>query len=173
MVKLNTLERRFKEKIDRKKSNIVDTVENRIHNPNSTAVDNNVAPKIELAIRSIDATSGRDATIVAANSEYREYVGINASFGNAPGNNNVQQVSNGNDEARNNIPDEVSELLVSGTLFDRQTHTHHMVTGQTIETNQAPEFLTGRILTSRNPPSNQHQNLSTQLSQDNNLPMVE
>ena len=50
---------------------------------------------------------------------------------------------------------------------------HHMVTGQTAQTNQFPEFLTGRILTPCNPPAHQHQNLSTQVSQDNNLPVVE
>ena len=48
-----------------------------------------------------------------------------------------------------------------------------MVTGQIARTNQIPEFLTGRILTPRNPPSHQYQNLSTQASQDNRLPMVE
>ena len=72
-------------------------------------------------------SSERDATSVAANSECREHVGINASFENASENVNVQQVSNGNDETRNNIPDEVSELSVSGTHFHRQTHTHHNV----------------------------------------------
>ena len=48
-----------------------------------------------------------------------------------------------------------------------------MKTGRTAQTNQIPEFLTGRILTARNPPSHQYQNLSTQVSQDNSLPMVE
>ena len=48
-----------------------------------------------------------------------------------------------------------------------------MVTGQTVQTNQIPEFLTGLTLTPRNPPSHQYQNLSTQVSQHNNLPMVE
>ena len=64
-------------------------------------------------------------------------------------------------------------MFVPETRFDRQTHTHHMVTGQTTQTNQIPELLTGLILTPRNPPSPQHQSLSTQLSQNNNLPMVE
>ena len=50
---------------------------------------------------------------------------------------------------------------------------HHIVTGQTAQTNQFPEFLTGRIQTPRNPPSNQYQNLSTQVSQGNNFPVVE
>ena len=48
-----------------------------------------------------------------------------------------------------------------------------MVTGQTTQTNQFPEFLTGRILTPRNLQSHQFQNLSTQVSQDNLLPVVE
>ena len=60
-----------------------------------------------------------------------------------------------------------------GTQFDRQPHTHHMVTRQTTKTNQIPEFLTGRNLTPLDPPSHQHQNLSTQVPQNNNLPIFE
>ena len=47
-------------------NNIVDTVEDRIQNSVLTAIDYIVAPKVELAIRSINASSGRDATSVAA-----------------------------------------------------------------------------------------------------------
>ena len=72
-----------------------------------------------------------------------------------------------------NFPDEVSELSVPGTRFDRQTYTNHMVTGQTTQKSQILEFFTGRILTPPTPPSPQHQNLSTQVSQNNNLPMIE
>ena len=92
---VKTLERFFNERIDREMSNIVDTVEDRIQNAILTGIDNIVAPKIELAIRSISASSGRDATSVTANSEGREHVGINASFENASENNNMQQVLNG------------------------------------------------------------------------------
>ena len=228
---VKTLEKCFKERIDREMSNIVDTVEDRIQNAILTTIENIVAPKIELAIRSINASSGRDATSVSSNSERRERVGVNASLENASRNNDTLDVSNVNDETRHNIPDEVSELSVPVTHFDRQPHTHHMVTGakehihnhhdmvargseefrnghhmvtgakehihnhhdmvargseefrnghhmvtgQTAQTNQFPEFLTGCIVTPRNPPSHQYQyqNLSTQVSQDNNLPMVE
>ena len=138
---------------------------------------------------------GGDVTSVSANSERREHAGINASFENASENNNKLNATNENDETRQNIYDEVSESSVPGTHFDRQPHTHHMatgakerhdiltggseefrtthhmVTGQTAQTTQFPEFLTGRILTPRNPPSHQYQNLSMQLSQDNNLPV--
>ena len=106
-------------------NNFVDTVEDRFQNAILTAIDNIVAAKIELAIRSRNASSRRDATSVITNSECRERIGIKASFKNASENNNIPQVLNRNDETRNNIPDEVSELSVPETRFDRQTHTHH------------------------------------------------
>ena len=92
-------------------------------------------PEYELANRSINASSGRDATSVTAISERGEHVGINAFFENASGNNNVLHVPNVDDETQNNVPDEVSELSVPLTRFDPQTHTHHKVTGQTTLTN--------------------------------------
>ena len=84
-VNVKTLERCFNERIDREMNNNVDTVDDRIQNAILTAIDNNIAPKIELAIRSTNATSGRDVTSVTANSERGEHVGINASFENASG----------------------------------------------------------------------------------------
>ena len=122
---MKTLERCFNERIDREMSNIVDTVEDRIQNAILTAIENIVAPKIELAIRSINASSGRDATRVSAISERREHVGINASFENASKSNDTLDVSNVNDETRQNNPDEVSELSVPERHFGRQAHTHH------------------------------------------------
>ena len=123
---VKTPERCFNEGTDMELSNIVDTVEDRIQNEILTAIDNIVAPKTELAIRSINASSGRDATSMMTNSESGEHAGINVSFENASGNNKVQQVPYGNDETRNDIPDEVNELSVPETLIDQQTHTHHM-----------------------------------------------
>ena len=172
-VNVKTLEGCFNERIDREIKNMVDTVEDRIQNAILTAIDNIIAPKIELAIRSINASSGRDVTSVTANSERGEHVGINTSFESASGNNNNLHVSNVNDDTRHNVPDELSELSAPETHSDRQIHTHHIVTGQTAQTNQIPEFFTGRILTPHNPPSHQHKHLSTQVSQDNNLPLVE
>ena len=182
---VKTLERCFNERIDREMNNIVDTVEDRIQNANLIAIDNIIAPKIELAIKSVKASSGRDTTSVSANSERREHTGINALFENAPeNNNNTLGVANINDETRRNFQDEVSGSPVQGTQFGLRspahhtmsggnTEVHHMVTGQTAQTNQFPEFLTGHIQTPRNPSTHQYQNLSTQVSQDNNLPVAE
>ena len=123
---VKTLKRCFNERIDREMSKIADTVEDRIQNAILAAIDNIVTPKIELAIRSINASSGRDATNVSANSERREHVGINASFENASENNNTLGVSNVNDETRHEIHDKVSELSVPETRFNRQPDTHHI-----------------------------------------------
>ena len=122
---VKTLERCFNERIDREVNNVIDTVEDRIQNAILTAIDYIVAPKIELAIRSVNASSGRDVTSVSANSERKERVGLNASFENASRNNDTLDLSNVNDETRHNIPDEVSELSVPETHFDRQAQTHH------------------------------------------------
>ena len=72
---VKTLERCFNERIDREMSKIVDTVEDRIQNAILTAFDNIVAPKTKLAIRSINASFGRNVTSVTANSERGEHVG--------------------------------------------------------------------------------------------------
>ena len=122
---VKTLERCFNKRIDREMNNIIDTVEDRIQNAFLTAIDNIVAPKIELAIRSLNASSGQDVTSVSANSDCKERVGIIACFENASRNNDTLDVSNVNDETRHNIPDEVSELSVPETQFNRQAHTHH------------------------------------------------
>ena len=126
-VKLKTLEKFFNETIDKKMSNIVDRIEVRIQNARLTAIDNIVDPKIELPIRSINASRGRDVTSVNANSERGEHVGIDAFFENASGNNNIPHASNLNDETRHKIPDEVSELSVPETRFDQQAHTRKNV----------------------------------------------
>ena len=125
MGNMKTSERCFNEKIDREMNNIVDTVEDRIQNAILTAIDNIVAPKIELAIRSINASSGRYVTSATANSERGEHVGINAPFENASENNNTLHISNVNDETRHNIPGEVSELTVPETYL---TGKHTLIT---------------------------------------------
>ena len=78
LVSVETLERCFNERIDRKTGIIVDTVEDRIQNAILTAIDNIISPKNVLAIRSKNASSGRDATSVMANLESGEHIKITA-----------------------------------------------------------------------------------------------
>ena len=70
-VNVQTLERCLTDRIDRKMGKFAETVEGRIHNSVLTAIDNIIRASIELAVRSINASSGRDAASVTANSECR------------------------------------------------------------------------------------------------------
>ena len=127
LVNVKTLERCFNEKVNRQMGNIVDIVEDRIQNTFLTAIDSIITPEIKLAIRSMNVSSGRDATSVRANSQSGEHIGITAPFENVSVKNNELHVFNTNDETRNNIPDEVNDLSVPGAHFDRQPLTHHNV----------------------------------------------
>ena len=119
------LESCFNERIDKAMSNIVDTVEDRIQNAILTAIDSIVAPRFEIAVRSLNASSGRDAAHVTANSDCGEHIGFTDPSEAESENNNVLQISNVKDETQNNFPNEVSKLSVPETRFDRQPHTHH------------------------------------------------
>ena len=125
VVQVKTLERCFNEMIDREMNNLVDAVEVKVQNTSLTAIDNFATPKIELAIRSIHASFGQDATSVTANSERGEHIGITALFENILERNITLHMLNVNDETRNNNPGEASELSVPGTHFDRKPHIHH------------------------------------------------
>ena len=170
---VHKLETCFNEKIDKELGIFVATVEDTNRNAPSTTIDNNITPRIELTVRSINGSSGRDAISVTANSERSERAGITAFFEKVSENNKTFHELNANGQTRKNFSDKVIDLSVPRTLFHRQLRTHHMMTRQTNQTNQVPEIPTGRILTRHYPLSQQHQNLSTQVSRDNNFPIVE
>ena len=76
LVNVETLESCFNERISKEVGNLVDAVEDRIQNAFSTAIGSLITTKIELAVRSKNASSGQDATSVTANSECGERVGL-------------------------------------------------------------------------------------------------
>ena len=78
--RVKTWERCFKKRIVKELGKIVDIVEDRIQNALLTAIDSIVTSKFELALRSINASSGQDATSVIASSERGEHIGITALF---------------------------------------------------------------------------------------------
>ena len=108
-------------------SNIVDTVEDRIQNAVLTTIYSTVASVIELASRSLNESSGRDASSVTAISERGEHSGITVPFENESERNSTLHMLNTNDDTGNEIPDEVSEMSVPHTYIDRQPHTHHII----------------------------------------------
>ena len=89
-----------------------------------SAIDN-VIPRIELAVKSVTASSGWVAASITAKSEHRGHTGINTFFESVSERIFTNHEINADDETRRNIPDEVSELSVPRTHLDRQSHTHH------------------------------------------------
>ena len=108
--------------------NFVDTVEDRIQNVILTTIDEIIAPKIEWAFRSINASSGRDVTSFMTSSEPRKKAGITDFFENVSERDNSLHILNTNDDTRKKFPDKVSELSVPDTHFDWKPHTHHTAT---------------------------------------------
>ena len=96
-------------------------VEDKICNAFLAAMHSIFTPKIELAIRSINASSGRDVTSVMATSELGEHIWITAPLESVSERNKALHVLTTNDETRNKIPVEVSALSVP----DTQSQTHH------------------------------------------------
>ena len=137
------------------------------------AIDNGIIARKKLASMSIEASSGPvDSISVKVNSEPGQRIGITPSLEIVYERKNTLHVLKINVETRINIPEKVSQLSVPGTHFDKEPRTHHIMTGQTAETTQFPVFLTGPILTPHYQPTHLHQNLSTEVSQDHNLPIV-
>ena len=61
---------------------IIETVEDRIQNAFLTVIDHFFSLRVELAFKSINASSGRDVVNVTAKSEPGRHIGITAPLGN-------------------------------------------------------------------------------------------
>ena len=81
-------------------------------------MNNVITRRIELAVRSKIASSGRDAASVRANLDCGKHIGITNSFENASDRNNTFQEINANEANRENIPNQVGEFSVPKTLFN-------------------------------------------------------
>ena len=86
-----------------------------------------------IAIRSVNASSGRDTTSVMANSERDELQLFTGLFESVFERNSTPHVFDTNDETRNKRLDEISELSVARELFDWKQHTSGPVRGQLIQ----------------------------------------
>ena len=81
--------------------NIVDSLEDTIQNAILNAINCIFTPQIKLAIMSINASSGRDATNFMANLERGERIGITAPLKNVSERTNTLHVFNTDNETRN------------------------------------------------------------------------
>ena len=118
--------------IDRDRSeveNAVTTVETSEHDAVLAAMDSTEIFTVELALKSVNASSGRGPSSVLLDSGWR---GSSQNIEGLPMNTSSRLDSNTelsrNDETRDKITLKASELSVSGKNFTRQSHIHHIST---------------------------------------------
>ena len=122
-MRVQTWQKFFNERIDGEMSKndmVEDTIQNAI-----LTLDDYITVRVELAVRSINMSAGRDGASVTGILERVERIGIVAFSENAFESRNTFHELDASGETRRNVPDEASELPVSGTQFDQQPFTHH------------------------------------------------
>ena len=103
----------------------VKTVEDRVQNVFLTAMDNIITPISELAVKSMNTSSGQEVASVTTICERGEQLGIFALHGNVCDMNRTFLEMNSTDETEEDIADEVSDLAVSKAQFDWRLQTNH------------------------------------------------
>ena len=102
-------------------------VENRMHDTISTAMDNVVIPRIEMALRSITGLSGHGPNSEIQNPDRRDFLGNAGTTSLMSASSRLDWNTNQdrNDETRYEENFEDGDFPALRPNFDRQTHTHH------------------------------------------------
>ena len=122
-INIQALEANLTDRFTRNLDIVVDTIEGRIQNAILAACKNIITPRIELAVRSITASSGRHASSVEAGSNREKQAGIITPSAHVSSRNNTFQELNSHDEIRVYTLDEVGEFW--GRNFTRN---HQLMT---------------------------------------------
>ena len=126
---MHTFEENFVGKVQSEIDSVLTTVESRIQDAALLAIENLVIPRVELATKSINASSGRSVYGIVLDPDRKDFSGNTESLKMAASSSiNSHKDLNRIDETRGNITIEGSDLLVNEKNFDRQTHTHHSLT---------------------------------------------
>ena len=103
------------------------TVEIRIQDVVLTAKENLVIPRLELAMRSANAFSGRSLDGNVFESDQKDYLGnVKELQMTASGGISSHTPLRKSDEIRDNTTVEGDDLAVNEKHFDQQTHIHHI-----------------------------------------------
>ena len=106
--------------------NVMTTVKTRVQDAVLTAIMNLVIPRMELATKSANASSGRSVDGSVLEPDQRDFFGIIDGLQiTAASSINSRTDSNRLGETRGNITVEEGDLLVNEKNINRQTHTHH------------------------------------------------
>ena len=125
-VDMNTVEENFVSKVRSEVDNVMTIVETRVKNAALTAMENLVIPRVELAMKSTNASSGRSVDGNVLDPGQRDFSG-NVEGLQMTTSSRIHSHTDLNkiDETPGNITVEEGDLVVNEKNIDRQSHTHH------------------------------------------------
>ena len=123
---MHTLEENIVSKVRIEVDGVMTTLETRFQDAVLTAIENLVIPRVEMAMKSINASSGRNQDVNVMERDQRDFSGdIEDLRMTASSRINPYTDLNKIDKTRGNSALEVNDLVVNEKNIDRQTHTHH------------------------------------------------
>ena len=124
----HTLEENIVSKVRSELDNLMKLVETRVRDAVFTAIENSVIPRVQLAMKSANASSGRSVDGNVLEPDQGDFSGnIEGLQMTASTRINSQTDLNWIDETRGNITAEEGDLLVNEKNIDRQIYTHHVI----------------------------------------------
>ena len=123
---MHTLEKNVASKVQFEVDNVMTTVETRVPDAVMTAIKNLVFSRVELAMKSVNASSGHVVGSFVLDPDQRDFSGkIESQQMTASSRMNSHTVLSSIDETCGNIIVEGGDLLVNERNIDQQTHTYH------------------------------------------------
>ena len=123
---MHALEENIDSKVRIKVDIVIITVESRFRDAVLTAIENLVIPRVEVAMKSANASSGRSVDCNVLEPDQRDFSGnAEALQMNASSSINSRTHLKKIDETRGKFTVGESDLLVNKRIIDRQTHTYH------------------------------------------------
>ena len=120
-VDMPTLKENIVSKVRSDVNSVMTTFEIRVQDALLTAIENLVSLRVELAMKSVNASSGRTVDGNVSEHEQRDFSG-NIEGLQMNSHTDLKRI----DETRGNITIEGSDFLVNERNVDWQTHTHHI-----------------------------------------------
>ena len=125
-VDIYSLERNITGRMRSEVDEVIAAIETRVHKSNLTAMKSAVIPRVELVIKSVNASSGRDTESVVRDADQRDFPGKIDGFQMTASSRIISNTDLSRiDETRGNNNVAVNDLSVNENNSDHQTHTHH------------------------------------------------
>ena len=155
-VDMHTLEQNIVSNVRSEVDCAMTRVKNKVKDAALTAMEILVVPRVELAMKSTNATSGRSVIGNVLEPDQKDFLrNIERLQTFVSSRKNSRTDLSGIDETRGETATQRVCLFVNGRNIDQQTDTHHMLIGESYP-QEIPKIFFGHIPTHREPTLPQH-----------------